>query len=101
MRQILIITLFICSCLSFTSCQDTVNQYTVINQCTKNKRTSSGITRTQLEVDIYGLGPKKSAIVFKEISLRGAFKSSQDFESRMRGKLSNKMIQRILENYIF
>lgn len=61
----------------------------------------SELTRVQLEVDIYGIGPKKSKIIFDEQLKGGPFKSAQDFEDRLTGKLSPKMIDRVLKHYSF
>ena len=65
------------------------------------KRPFSELTRIQLEADIYGIGPKKSKIIFDEQLRGGSFKSAQDFENRLAGKLSPKMIDRILKHYSF
>lgn len=88
-------------CFISVGCQKNVTQSTVINTEQHIKRPFSKTTRIQLEIDIYGIGPKKSKIVFDELLSGGPFKSAQDFEERLTGKLSRKMIDRILKYYSF
>ena len=93
--------ILISCCLFLGGWQKEITQNTIINTDSYVKRPFSELTRVQLEVDIYDIGPKKSKIIFDEQLKGGPFKSAQDFEDRLTGKLSPKMINRVLKHYSF
>lgn len=56
---------------------------------------------TELEIDkIDGVGEKKIEILINEMN-NGKFKSKNDFQKRMKGKLSPNMILKISDEYNF
>jgi hypothetical protein len=56
---------------------------------------------TKVEIDkIDAVGAAKIEIIMDEMR-KGEFKGKKDFERRMEGKLSPKMILRIIENHEF
>lgn len=58
-------------------------------------------TLTELEIDrIDAIGDKKIEIIMKEMQ-KGKFKNKKDFQTRMKGKLSPKMILKISNGFIF
>ena len=58
-------------------------------------------TFTKVEIDkIDAIGKVKIIEIMNEME-KGEFKGKKDFEKRMEGKLSPKMILKIIENYNF
>lgn len=96
----LILTLFLMC--SFKTHDKNIIQISNINTTKERpKKNFNTLTATQMSYEISGVGKTKSAIILAERQNNGMFTSPEDFEKRMQGKLSNKMIYKIISQYSF
>lgn len=96
---ILIVLIF-----SISGCNKYVNQnqITYVNTIVlKELKNFNDLTPNTLQQEVYGIGPKKSTIIFNEKEANGEFISALDFENRLKYKLADRMIYKIVEQYKF